>query len=155
MPKFMDMNNYIVLFPILLYVYCCNCFFDYSSPKNCISFIVSFSHLIWSFIWFVFFQYKDCWQQFFLTIVWVGRKSWGRKSWGRKDKKIMIFPASLQPKFWGRKSWGQKKWGRIDWHSSKNSNRGHQRGNVEQITEFVSGKLFISGITSSFFFFSV
>ena len=23
----MDMNNYIVLFPILLYVYCCNCFF--------------------------------------------------------------------------------------------------------------------------------
>ena len=81
---------------------CCNCFFYYSSPKNCISFIVSFSHLIWSFIWFVFFQYKDCWQQFFLTIVCVGRKRWGRK-----DKKMMIFPAPLQQKFWGRKSCGR------------------------------------------------
>ncbi len=48
----------------------------------------------------------------FLTIVWVGRKSWGRK-----DKKIMIFPAPLQPKFWGRKSCGRKKWGRIDWNA--------------------------------------
>ena len=63
----MDMNNYIVLFPILLYVYCCNCFF--------LLFFTKELHFFFCFI-FTF----DLLEDFSLSCVFFSLLSFSKKS---------------------------------------------------------------------------